>query len=173
MEKKDNVVNKRALVKKLIKQDIPGESEDELIEMLIDKPLSIDVEKHEDENITRGDRIADKVAEVAGSWPFIIGFTLFLVFWVILNAVILGTHAIDEYPFILLNLLLSCLAALQAPVIMMSQNRQAKKDSLRNQNDYQVDLRSELILEDLHDDIKTLIKNQNKILKLLEDDTDE
>ena len=75
MEKKDNVVNKRALVKKLIKQDIPGESEDELIEMLIDKPLSIDVEKHEDENITRGDRIADKVAEVAGSWPFIIGFT--------------------------------------------------------------------------------------------------
>ena len=77
--------------------------------------------------------------------------------------------AIDPYPFILLNLVLSCIAALQAPIIMMSQNRQAKKDSLRNQNDYQVDLKSELILEDLHDDIRKLINNQNKIIKYIEE----
>ncbi|MBR6113221.1 MAG: DUF1003 domain-containing protein, partial [Bacilli bacterium] len=75
----------------------------------------------------------------------------------------------DPYPFILLNLLLSCLAALQAPIIMMSQNRQAKKDTLRNQNDYRTDLKSELILEDLHDDINKLIKNQNKIIKYIEE----
>ena len=77
--------------------------------------------------------------------------------------------AIDPYPFILLNLVLSCIAALQAPIIMMSQNRQAKKDSLRNQNDYQVDLKSELILEDLHDDIKKLINNQEKLIKYIEE----
>ena len=74
---------------------------------------------------------------------------------------------VDPYPFILLNLLLSCIAALQAPIIMMSQNRQAKKDSLRNQNDYRTDLKSELILEELHDHIEILIANQKKIIKLL------
>ena len=78
---------------------------------------------------------------------------------------ILKDKAVDPYPFILLNLLLSCLAAIQAPIIMMSQNREAKKDSLRNQNDYKTDLKSELILEDLHDKIELLIKNQNEIKK--------
>ena len=76
----------------------------------------------------------------------------------------------DPYPFILLNLLLSCLAALQAPIIMMSQNRQAAKDSLRNQNDYRTDLKSELILEDLHDKMEEILKNQRKIIKCIEED---
>ena len=97
-----------------------------------------------------------------------------LIFWIVLNTVILqGDSAIDEYPFILLNLLLSCIAALQAPIIMMSQNRQAAKDSLRNQNDYRTDLKSELILEELHDKMELILKNQKKIMKELEEDTDE
>ena len=164
MENK-NVVNNEELVKKLLRQD--SETEDELLEMLIDKPIAVDVDKLESEEITVGDKIADKVAEVAGSWPFIICFALFLIIWIVINVAILQSKAVDPYPFILLNLVLSCISALQAPIIMMSQNRQAKKDSLRNQNDYQIDLKSELILEDLHDDIKTLIKNQKEILKYI------
>lgn len=161
--------NKKEIVKRLLKQEIDAETEDELLEMLIDKPIAIDIDKEENENLTLGDKIADKVAEVAGSWPFIICFSLFLLGWVIFNGLLLMDKAIDPYPFILLNLVLSCIAALQAPIIMMSQNRQAKKDSLRNQNDYQVDLKSELILEDLHDDIKKLINNQEKLIKYIEE----
>ena len=161
--------SKKEIVKKLLKQEIDSQTEDELLEMLIDKPISIDIDKEESQNLTFGDKVADKVAEIAGSWPFIICFSLFLIGWVIFNGVLLMDSAIDPYPFILLNLVLSCIAALQAPIIMMSQNRQAKKDSLRNQNDYQVDLKSELILEDLHDDIRKLINNQNKIIKYIEE----
>ena len=162
-------VSKKEIVKKLLKREIDSQTEDELLEMLIDKPISIDIDKEENQNLTFGDKVADKVAEIAGSWPFIICFSLFLMGWVIFNGVLLMDSAIDPYPFILLNLVLSCIAALQAPIIMMSQKRQAKKDSLRNQNDYQVDLKSELILEDLHDDIRKLINNQNKIIKYIEE----
>jgi len=97
-----------------------------------------------------------------------------LIFWVVLNTVILtGGDRIDEYPFILLNLLLSCIAALQAPIIMMSQNREAKKDSVRNQNDYIVDLKSELILEDLHRKLELVLKNQSKIIDLYDKKEDD
>lgn len=171
MEKNTNV-SKKELVKKLLKQEITEENENELIEMLIDKPLTIDIDKQEDKSLTKGEKLADKLSEVAGSWGFIIGFASFLIFWIVLNGIIL-TNDLDPYPFILLNLLLSCLAALQAPIIMMSQNRQAKKDSLRNQNDYQVDLKSELILERLHDQIQDVLKNQKLIIKLLEEDKKE
>ena len=160
---------KKHLIKQLLKQELPENGEDDLIEMLIDRPVSVDVDKKDEETKSRGDRIADRVAEIVGSWTFIICFSLFLLFWIVLNGVLLATHAIDPYPFILLNLVLSCISALQAPIIMMSQNRQAEKDSLRNQNDYQVDLKSELILEDLHDDINRLIMNQQKIIKYIED----
>ena len=96
-----------------------------------------------------------------------------MIFWIVLNYVILsGDKQIDPYPFILLNLLLSCLAALQAPVIMMSQNRQAAKDSLRNQNDYRTDLKSELILEELHDKMDEILKNQRKLMKNMEDNNE-
>jgi uncharacterized membrane protein len=171
MEKVENkqVVNKKEIVKKLLKQEISADDESDLIEMLIEKPITIDVDKQEDKDLTRGEKLADKLSEVAGSWGFIIGFTLFIVGWIIVNLVIMR-KAMDPYPFILLNLMLSCLASLQAPIIMMSQNRQAAKDSLRNQNDYQVDLKSELILEDIHDDINRLIVNQQKILTMLDDE---
>jgi len=161
---------KKEIVQMLLKNNsLDAKDEEELLDLLIDQPISIDVDKQEEAKLTFGDRIADKVSEIAGSWGFILGFSSFLIFWVVLNTVILtGDNRVDEYPFILLNLLLSCIAALQAPIIMMSQNRQAEKDSLRNQNDYRTDLKSELILESLHDKMEIIIKNQKKILKNLE-----
>lgn len=159
---------KKEIVKMLLNANIDEKDEEELLDLLIDQPISIDVDKEEDAKRTTGDKIADKISEVAGSWIFIIIFTLFLVFWIVLNVQILKDgQEIDPYPFILLNLVLSCIAALQAPIIMMSQNRQAQKDSLRDQNDYRIDLKSELILEELHDKIEEVLKNQEKIKKVL------
>ena len=176
MEKKEEKrVTKKEIVKMLLKSnELEAQDEEELLDLLIDQPISVDIDKQEEAKMTRGDRIADKVSEIAGSWTFILCFSAFLIFWVILNGVILkGEFQLDEYPFILLNLLLSCLAALQAPVIMMSQNRQAAKDSLRSQNDYRTDLKSELILEQLHDRMEEILKNQRKILRIIEPEEEE
>ncbi len=165
----EKINSKKELVKALLKQEnLDEKDEEELINLLIEQPLSIDIDKQQEEKKTFGDRVADKVSEVAGSWGFIIGFSCFLIFWIVLNGFIL-MNPIDEFPFILLNLLLSCLAALQAPVIMMSQNRQAEKDSLRNQNDYRIDLKSELILEQIAEKVEKLVSNQNKIIKRLDE----
>lgn len=171
MEKR---LTKKEIVKMLLKNnELEEKDEEELLDLLVDQPISIDVDKQEEAKMTKGDHLADKLSEVAGSWGFILGFSAFLLFWIVLNAFILkGDNKIDEYPFILLNLLLSCLAALQAPIIMMSQNRQAAKDSLRNQNDYRTDLKSELILEELHHKTDEILKNQRKILRALEDEED-
>ena len=158
---------KEKLVKQLLNKDFDVTDEDVLIEMLLDNPTAIDSDKEEDERRTMGDKLADKVTEIAGSWGFIIVFCLFLILWMIINTIMIVKF--DEYPFILLNLILSCIAALQAPVIMMSQNRAAKKDSLRSLNDYKTDLKSELILEVLHEQMRDLQSNQKKILKMLED----
>ena len=160
---------KKELVKTLIAQDLSNTNEIDLIELLVEEQIAVNIEKVEEAKMTFGDRVADRLSEIAGSWTFIIGFSIFLITWIIINGLILVEKAVDPYPFILLNLLLSCLAALQAPIIMMSQNRQAKKDTLRNQNDYRTDLKSELILEDLHDNINELIKNQRKIIKYIEE----
>ena len=158
---------KKEIVKLLLKQDLNETNEQELMELLFDSNVAIDVEKQEDAVLTLGEKVADKISEIAGSCPFIIAFVVFLIGWMVVNTVFIETSP-DPYPFILLNLILSCIASLQAPIIMMSQNRQAKKDSLRNQNDYRTDLKSELILEVLHDQITTLIKNQNTIIKYIE-----
>ena len=158
---------KKEIVQMLLKKQLESTDEEELINMLIDEPIAVDVDKQSDANRTIGDRIADKLTEIAGSWTFIIGIIIFLLLWIILNIYILENA--DPYPFILLNLLLSCVAALQAPIIMMSQNREAKKDSLRSSNDYKTDLKSELILEELHIEIKRLTANQNKIIKMLQE----
>ena len=162
---------KKEIVKMLLNADLQEQDEEELLDLLVDQPLSIDIDKVEEAKMNKGDFIADKVSEIAGSWTFIIIFVLFLVGWIILNTVILAKgEAVDPYPFILLNLLLSCISALQAPIIMMSQNRQAAKDSLRNHNDYRIDLKSELSLEELHDKIVALQKNQKQIIKMLKED---
>ena len=100
---------------------------------------------------TTGEWLADKVAEFGGSWTFIMIFMGFLFFWAALNTIILLTNAVDPYPFIFLNLLLSMLAALQAPIIMMSQNRQSQKDRLTAQHDYEVNLKAELEIMALHE----------------------
>ena len=165
MESKNS---KKEIVKMLLKKDINVTDEEDLINMLINEPISVDTDKESDLNRSFGDFLADKITEIAGSWPFIIGLVVFLLLWIILNIFIL-TNA-DPYPFILLNLLLSCIAALQAPIIMMSQNREAKKDRLRSSNDYKTDLKSELILEDLHNKMEKIIKNQNKIISMLNED---
>lgn len=158
---------KKEIVRKLLNQELNITDESELMEMLIDSPIAIDSDKQEDEKRTFGDKMADKVTELAGSWGFIMVFCLFLIFWMVVNYLLI--LKVDPYPFILLNLILSCIAALQAPIIMMSQNREAKKDSLRSSNDYKTDLKSELILEELHNEIKKLTANQNKILKYIEE----
>lgn len=161
----ENKHSKKEIVKMLLKKDINVTDEEDLINMLINEPISVDTDKESDLNRSFGDYLADKITEIAGSWPFIIGLVIFLLLWIILNIFIL-TNA-DPYPFILLNLLLSCIAALQAPIIMMSQNREAKKDRLRSSNDYKTDLKSELMLEDLHNKMSQIIKNQNKIINIL------
>ena len=166
---------KKEIVKMLLRNsELEEQDEEELLNLLIDQPIAIDVDKQEEAKMTRGDRIADKISEIAGSWTFIILFVVFLLGWIGLNTIILTEEqAIDPYPFILLNLVLSCIAALQAPIIMMNQNRQAEKDSLRNQNDYRTDLKSELILESLHDQMTSILKNQKQILKYIKSQEEE
>jgi uncharacterized membrane protein len=128
--------------------------------------LSENIEEKIDEELTLGQRMADLIATFGGSWTFIISFFLFLFSWIILNAFVLGNHQYDPYPFILLNLILSCLAAIQAPIIMMSQNRQEQKDRERAEHDYKINLKAELEIKLLSEKVDHLIVQQNK--KLLE-----
>ena len=158
---------KKEIVQMLLKKKLDSESEEELLNLLVDEPIAIDVDKLEDANRTVGDKLADKFSEIAGSWNFIIGMVIFLILWIVLNIFVIENG--DPYPFILLNLILSCVASLQAPIIMMSQNRESKKDRLRSSNDYKVDLKSELILEELHDEMREIINNQKKIFKKLDE----
>ncbi len=164
MSKKD----KREIVQMILHQKLDKQDKNDIIDMLADSSIAIDVDKEEKNQLTFGEKMADKLSEIAGSWTFIIIFSIFLITWVIINTVILKDKQIDPYPFILLNLVLSCLSAIQAPIIMMSQNRASKKDSMRNQNDYKIDLKSELILEDLHNKVEKLIINQNRLLNILD-----
>ena len=114
--------------------------------------------------LTFGQRVADKVATFGGSWTFILSFGGFLFIWIGCNVLFLHNRGFDPYPFILLNLLLSCLAALQAPIIMMSQNRQEEKDRERSKKDYMVNLKSELELRILHEKLDHLIMHQQQQL---------
>src|ERR1044072_380903 len=118
-----------------------------------------------DERLTFGERLADRVAAIGGSWKFIIGFGLFLALWAGVNTLVLAAHAFDPFPFIFLNLMLSMLAALQAPIIMMSQNRQAAKDRFEARLGYEPNLRAEVRSDGLHDKIDAL---QARIERLLE-----
>ena len=121
-------------------------------EILSEHPPDADSEK-----LTFGQRMADGIATFGGSWTFILSFGGFLVVWIAVNVVVLATRAFDPYPFILLNLILSCLAALQAPVIMMSQNRQEARDRARAENDYKVNLKAELEIRHLHEKMDYLL----------------
>lgn len=129
-----------------------------------EKLLLQNISEPQEDKLSFGQRLADRVARFGGSWKFIISFMLLLVIWIVINLVLVGRHRFDPYPFILLNLLLSCLAAIQAPVIMMSQNRQEEKDRTRNENDYVVNLKSEIEIRTLHQKIDLLIQEQFKQL---------
>ena len=115
------------------------------------------------ETFSRGQRVADKVATFGGSWTFITTFLIILITWIVIN-IILATKAFDPYPFILLNLVLSCIAAIQAPVIMMSQNRKEEKDRQRAENDYLVNLKAEIEVRNLHQKLNLLMEEQFQTL---------
>jgi uncharacterized membrane protein len=121
-----------------------------------------------EKRLTFGQRASDYISDKVGSWGFIITFLIIIISWISLNAYVLIQKPFDPYPFILLNLVLSCVAALQAPIIMMSQNRQEAKDSLRIENDYIIDQQSIVLLKELHKEIEVLRKEQSKLLELLE-----
>ncbi len=121
-------------------------------------PATRDLYAEFEQGLTFGERLADKVAAIGGSWSFIIGFGVFLAGWAILNTVILAAHAFDPFPYIFLNLMLSMLAALQAPVIMMSQNRQAAKDRLEARLDYETNTRAEQEIAALHEKVDRLLE---------------
>jgi uncharacterized membrane protein len=129
------------------------------------------------EIMTRGQSISDKVARFGGSWKFIILFSIILAVWIVFNTAGPKKASFDPYPFILMNLVLSCIAAMQAPIIMMSQNRQEEKDRIRSENDYLINLKAEMEIRSLHqkmdllleEQIKTLYKTQIKQFEMMED----
>jgi uncharacterized membrane protein len=129
--------------------------------------LSSDLSKQFEKKLTFGERLSDHIAEFGGSWKFLITFGAVLLIWIVINGVLLVTHAFDPYPFILLNLILSCLAAVQAPIIMMSQNRAEARDRLRAENDYKVNLKAELEIRHLHEKIDHLLRRQyNRLFEI-------
>ena len=129
--------------------------------------LSADISKQFERKLTFGERLSDHIAEFGGSWKFLISFGAVLLIWIAINGVVLVTRAFDPYPFILLNLILSCLAAVQAPIIMMSQNRAEARDRLRAENDYKVNLKAELEIRHLHEKIDHLLRRQyNRLFEI-------
>ncbi|HEY8160504.1 MAG TPA: DUF1003 domain-containing protein [Methylobacter sp.] len=122
--------------------------------------LSKNIEMEFEQVWTFGERLADRIASFGGSWRFLIIFFVFLLAWIAVNTLMLWGKPADPYPFILLNLVLSCIAAIQAPIIMMSQNRQEAKDRIRSQHDYQVNLKAELEIRHLHEKIDHLLSHQ-------------
>lgn len=155
----------RKLLKEVLKDIQHDMTDEEVLNLLADSKISVSPEK-EKEKYTLGQRAADTIAKFAGSWAFIFSFTGGLILWMVINT-ILASKAFDAYPFILLNLVLSCVAAIQAPLIMMSQNRQEEKDRRRAENDYKVNLKTEIMIEDLHDKVNAILIRQSQIEKLL------
>ena len=156
---------------KIIKELLSGTDREFTDEELIHQLTMTEVSKNSDreEKRTFGQRAADAVARFAGSWAFIFSFIAGMAIWMVLNA-LLGRHAFDAYPFILLNLVLSCIAAVQAPLIMMSQNRQEEKDRRRAENDYKVNLKTEIMIEDLYDKVNIILAKQTELEKKIKDD---
>jgi uncharacterized membrane protein len=135
--------------------------------------LSENIQDDKDEALTFGQRMADHIAEFGGSWTFIIVFFSFILVWILINLYVLTTKPFDPFPFILLNLILSCLASIQAPIIMMSQNRQEQKDRIRGEHDYKINLKAELEIKLLSEKIDHLLVHQNrKLLEIQEVQTD-
>ncbi|WP_295965237.1 DUF1003 domain-containing protein [uncultured Xanthomonas sp.] len=171
-------IDRRQTARHLLQTELDklSEAEREVVERFIAKRhVARDIVTQADRDRSLGERVADRVAAIGGSWTFIIGFCVVLLGWIVLNSLVLA-HAFDPYPYILLNLCLSCLAAIQAPVIMMSQNRQAAVDRLHAQNDYEVNIKAELEILQVHEklnqlreqDWATLVDQQNRQIAMLQ-----
>ena len=155
----------RKLLKEVLKDIQHDMTDEEVLNLLADSKIS---ESPATEKYTLGQRAADAIAKFAGSWAFIFSFTGVLLLWMVVNT-ILAADAFDPFPFILLNLVLSCVAAIQAPLIMMSQNRQEEKDRRRAENDYKVNLKTEIMIEDLYDKVNAILAKQSALEKKLQE----
>ena len=155
----------RKLLREVLNDIRRDMTDEEVLDLLADSKVSVRPEGGK-EKYTLGQRAADSIAKFAGSWAFIFSFSGVLILWMVVN-VLLAAGAFDPYPFILLNLVLSCVAAIQAPLIMMSQNRQEEKDRRRAENDYKVNLKTEIMIEDLYDKVNMILNKQLQIEKML------
>ena len=159
---------KTALARNIIRVTDENIDDEELIHALLEEKIFV---SEENEQLTFGDKAADFLAKFAGSWLFIISFCVFLAGWIAVNLYLLR-KPFDPYPFILLNLILSCLASVQAPLIMMSQNRQEEKDRRRAESDYKVSLKSEIIIEDIHHKLDKILSQQAAIMSSAKTDAE-
>ena len=169
----------RKLLKEVLRDIQKDMTDEEVLALLADSRVSVNPAE-EKAKYTLGQRAADAIAKFAGSWAFIFSFIAIMAVWMALNVLmgarlvlwmvintVLATRAFDPYPFILLNLVLSCIAAIQAPLIMMSQNRQEEKDRRRAENDYKVNLKTEIMIEDLYDKVNAILAKQSALEKRL------
>ena len=163
-------LQRRDYIKEVLQEEVGELSalDQEVVDSLQEHEiLSENIGKEFDQELTFGERLSDRIASFGGSWTFILAFFAVLVVWIIINTALLATRAFDPYPFILMNLILSCLAALQAPVIMMSQNRTEDRDRARAENDYKVNLKAELEIRHLHEKIDHLLSKQyNRLFEI-------
>ena len=162
-----NEKERRKVIKELLDVTDKEFTDEELIHQLIATEVTKNTDK--DEKLSLGQKASDAVAKFAGSWAFIFSFIAVMVIWMVVN-IVLAANAFDGYPFILLNLVLSCIAAVQAPLIMMSQNRQEEKDRRRAENDYKVNLKTEIMIEDLYDKVNAILAKQSALEKRLQND---
>ena len=161
----------RKLLREVLNDIRHDMTDEEVLNLLADSKISVRPEG-EKEKYTLGQRAADSIAKFAGSWAFIFSFSGVLILWMVVN-VLLAAGAFDPYPFILLNLVLSCVAAIQAPLIMMSQNRQEEKDRRRAENDYKVNLKTEIMIEDLYDKVNAILAKQSALERQVREDRKE
>ena len=161
----------RKLLREVLNDIRHDMTDEEVLDLLADSKVSVRPESGK-EKYTLGQRAADSIAKFAGSWAFIFSFSGVLILWMVVN-VLLAAGAFDPYPFILLNLVLSCVAAIQAPLIMMSQNRQEEKDRRRAENDYKVNLKTEIMIEDLYDKVNAILAKQSALERQARDDRKE
>ena len=159
----------RKLLREVLKDIRHDMTDEEVLNLLADSKISENL-AGEKGKYTIGQQAADAIAKFAGSWAFIFAFTGVLILWMLVNT-LLAAKAFDPYPFILLNLVLSCVAAIQAPLIMMSQNRQEEKDRRRAENDYKVNLKTEIMIEDLYDKVNAILARQSALEKHLEEES--
>ena len=161
----------RKLLREVLNDIRRDMTDEEVLDLLADSKVSVRPEGGK-EKYTLGQRAADSIAKFAGSWAFIFSFSGVLILWMVVN-ILLAAGAFDPYPFILLNLVLSCVAAIQAPLIMMSQNRQEEKDRRRAENDYKVNLKTEIMIEDLYDKVNAILAKQSALERQARGDNNE